>query len=259
MGTERDPAQDLPLLKQRLVQVAELGGTCTEAARISDYDDFGFMTLNFLCKQMDHAGSLLLLTPRRDSVLIARTMFDGLCQLLWAYQRPTERGCQWRAFSCVHDWRVMQAELDAGRAVDEKDRRIIENALAEYGQIFLRKGASTVTSPDPYYKHWRAGMSLSEMASAVGGKEQYEDYYASASDWEHWGHGGFGNALSRSSDQITFSSDSIRICADSLFRACQYLLQTIDITNAYLHLSKEEAIGSMRSSLTGDFPTCVNP
>jgi hypothetical protein len=153
----------------------------------------------------------------------------------------------------------MQAELAAGREVDETDRRRIGNALAEYGQIFLKKGVSIATSSDPYHKYWRAGTSLSEMASAVGGKEQYEDHYASASDWEHWGPGGFGDALSRSSDQITFSSDSIRVCADSLFHAIQYLLQTIDIANAYLHLSKEGAIDSMRGSFATDFPTCVNP
>lgn len=259
MEAQRDPTQDLPLLKQRLIQAIQLAEACTRGVRILDDDDFGFMTINFLCKQMDHAGSLLLLIPRRDTMLIARTMFDGLCNLLWAYQCPPERGRQWRAFSCVHDWRLMQAELAAGREVDKDIRVSIGNALAEYGKFFLRKNANTASSSDPYQRYWRAGTNLSEMASAIGGKEQYDDYYESASDWEHWGPGGFGDALSRSSGQITFSSDSTRVCADSLFRAFLYLLQTIDVTNAYLHLSKEGAIGSMRSLFAADFPTCVNP
>jgi len=178
MEAQRDAVKDLPLLMQRLVQAIELAESCTKAAKILDDDDFGFMTLNFLRKQMVHAGSLLLLIPRIDTILIARTMFDGLCQLLWASQYPAERGRQWRAFSCVHDWRQMQAELVAGREVDENDRIRIENALSEFGELFLKRGAKAAISPDPYIKYWRDETRLSTMASAVGGKERYDDMYA---------------------------------------------------------------------------------
>jgi hypothetical protein len=82
---------------------------------------------------------------------------------------------------------------------------------------------------------------------------------AIASDWEHWGPGGFGDALSRSEGAVTFTSESTKVCADSLFFAFQYLLQTIEITDSYLHLSEGEIIASMRSSFATDLLTCVDP
>lgn len=251
MGPLRDDAaRKLPLLRQRLTQAIELAKECTASTTIPESDDFGFMTLNFLNKQLDHAESLLLLIPRRDTSLIARTMFEGLIQLLWAYQDAKDRGRQWRAFALVHDWRLSRAEAAAGREVDEIHRRRIENGLAEFGQIFLKRKSSR--RDDPYHDSWRAGTQLKDMASAIGGADQYDELYVSMSDWAHWGPGGFGDAISRSESFIEFSSESTRVCVQSLILAFQSLLQTTAIADAHLRLSRKARIDSLLNSCLDD-------
>ncbi len=111
MEPTRDAVRDLPILTRQLATLLEMAKGCTANVVVLESDDFGFMVVNFLNKQITHSESLLLLVPRIDTSLIARTMFDGLVQLYWASQNPSSRGRQWRAFALVQDWRRLQLEL----------------------------------------------------------------------------------------------------------------------------------------------------
>src|SRR5688572_22968758 len=46
-------------------------------------NNFAFMALTFLSKQRTHAQTILTLQDSRDSLLIARSMLEGLMLLLW--------------------------------------------------------------------------------------------------------------------------------------------------------------------------------
>lgn len=81
--------------------------------------------------------SVLQLDQSLDSILIARSMLEGLSQLLWAAQAPEERPLRWRTFSFVLDWRLMRKRMAAGEAVTEDQRATIENGLKEHGRYFL--------------------------------------------------------------------------------------------------------------------------
>ena len=61
------------------------------AVKLRGGDDFGFMSLCFLSKQIDHAYSLERLSPLKDTVLVSRCMFEGLSQLIWAAQDMKNR------------------------------------------------------------------------------------------------------------------------------------------------------------------------
>src|SRR5262245_48321743 len=67
-----------------------------------------FMALAFAGKQVVHARSILTLQGSMDTTLVARSMFEGLSQLLWAAQLPEDRPQRWRAFAFVRDWRQMR-------------------------------------------------------------------------------------------------------------------------------------------------------
>ena len=69
----RDP-REVPFLHDQVKKVIALADKSSRNVTIREDDDFGFMTMQFLYKQMQHAESILTLVPRRDAGLIARTM-----------------------------------------------------------------------------------------------------------------------------------------------------------------------------------------
>src|ERR1022692_1272543 len=57
-----------------------------------------FMLASFAIKQSEHAKSRLKLGSSPDTMLIARTMIEGLSQMLWAPKRPRQRPLLWLTF-----------------------------------------------------------------------------------------------------------------------------------------------------------------
>lgn len=237
-----DP-REIPFLRDQVEKVLALADNSLRNISIQEDDDLGFMTGQFLCKQMLHAESVLLLVPRLDAGLIARTMIDGLYQLLWTYLEPTERARQWRSFSVIEDWRLNQGRLGEGIPVDEMHIRRVETGLKEFGDLHRIKNQNP-NSPDPYYKYWRGKTSLTKMADAVG-RELYDGPYAELSDWEHWGVRGIGESISRQDNHITVDSNSDRVADRSLLAAFQCLFQTLGAADAHFSLNITKAVQAL--------------
>src|SRR6266508_3533410 len=167
--------RDLPGLCQWVNRLLALANEILPNIRYSEEDHLGFMALCFLSKQIDHLQSIVTLIPSRDAILVARSMIEGLCQLLWATKEPTTLPLQWRVFAWVHDWRLMQTEIAQGRPVAPERRTAIEEALQKYGDQFLTKQArvarkqGTPLPLDPYHDNWRCGRQLRQICEAVGG------------------------------------------------------------------------------------------
>src|SRR5882672_4123436 len=106
--THRNAAR-VPGLCQRLKGLVAFA-EAIDHIRYREQDHLAFMALCFLSKQIDHAKSIIALVPGRDTILIARSMIEGLCQLLWAAKAPNVLPLQWRTFAYVHDWRIMRSK-----------------------------------------------------------------------------------------------------------------------------------------------------
>jgi len=238
---------ELGFLRERVSTALKLAAECSSGAQILEEDDFGFMAIHFLYKQMGHAESVQILAPRRDCCLVARTMIDGLYQLLWTYQDATERARRWRSFSIINDWRLIQEQLAMGLDADESAKRRTEAGLNEFGDIHRKKKAAG-SSQDPFHKTWHGSTRLPEMASLVG-RDLYDYVYTDLSDWEHWGVRGIGDAISRDGNHILFTSHSERIACQSLAIAFQCVIQVVELIDHHLKLGKAEAI----NSLSNDF------
>jgi hypothetical protein len=61
----RDP-REVPFLHDQVKRALALAEQVSQNLTIEENDDFGFMTVQFLFKQMQHAESVLILVPRRD-------------------------------------------------------------------------------------------------------------------------------------------------------------------------------------------------
>ncbi len=235
--------REIPFLLEQIKKVLVLADNASRRVTIRESDDFGFMTIQFLYKQMQHAESVLALVPRRDAGLIARTMIDGLYQLRWAAQNPDERAKLWRSFAIVSDWRLMQRRIRIGIQVDEADIRRNEAGMRVFGDLHRLKKPKP-DSPDPYSKRWHGGVKLSAMADAVG-RELYDEPYAELSDWEHWGVSGIGESIARENDLVVTDSNSDRIADLSLLAAFQCLSTTLEIADVHLSLNIANAIQTL--------------
>jgi hypothetical protein len=234
-----DP-REVPFLKDLVQKLLALADQSAKGIPIKEEDDFGFMTAQFLYKQMQHAQSVLDLIPRRDAGLVARTMIEGLYQLLWTSLAAEERARRWRSFSVVHDWRLIQGRLREGIAVPEGEIRRNEAGLKQFGNLHRTNKPNL----DPYHQNWRGGIRLSNMADSLG-RELYDGPYAELSDWEHWGVNGIGDSISRQGRHITINPYSDRVADQSLLAAFQCLLQTLEVADAHLSLNITENIRTL--------------
>ena len=155
-----------------------------------------FMLAAFAVKQSEHANSLLMLRSSPDTMLIARTMLEGLSQILWAAKRPKQRPLLWRSFAFVADWRQMQRQLANGLSIDPVIERGIRTGLRRFGHKFHTKEARTARllgralPADPYVKNWY-GERESEILRDVGGEDLFEARIRSVfgvASLAHWCH-----------------------------------------------------------------------
>jgi hypothetical protein len=254
VGNEDEKAKrDLPALRQWVNRLLALAHEMILHVRYSEEDHLGFMALCFLSKQIDHLKSIVTLTPSRDAVLVARSMIEGLCQLLWAAADPATRPLQWRAFAWVHDWRVMQAKVAQGELVDPERRTAIENALRQYGDQFLTSKARQARDqgaplpPDPYHDNWRCGRQMRQICEAVRGEDLYRRLYEPFSDWHHWGVRGLGEAIERQGNRVVYSSLSPADSAAALASGFRCLLQTVELTDRHLGMGLASKVSELRN------------
>ena len=201
------------------------------------------MAVQFLHKQILHAESVLALIPRRDAGLIARAMIDGRYQLLWTVQSPGERARLWRSFSAIHDWRLVQGRLREGIPVDPVDIRETEARAKALGSLHRLKKPKP-NSPDQYHRTWHGGVTLADMADAVG-RELYDGPYAELSDWEHWGVSGIGESVVREGNRVMVNSNSERVTDLALLAAFQCLLQSLQVADIHLALNITDTIHTL--------------
>ena len=244
--------QALSGLETWIIKLLDLANETVEGAECLDDDHLGFMALCFLSRQIDHSQSIVTLVPNRDATLIARSMIEGLCQLLWAAEEPMERPLKWRAFAYIHDWRLQQVKIDRGESIDPNQQKSNELGIQEYSKLFYTKEAlSSIRKKlplpsDPYHKTWTCGTQIKQICDCVGAGHLHKEIYSSFSDWHHWGTAGIGETLSWNEYKVTFSSSSSSDSAMALATGFQCLLQTFELTNEHLSFTKESQIDSIR-------------
>lgn len=220
--------------------------------KLTEEDHLGFMAANFLSKQYDHLRSIILLEPSRDVILIARSMIEGLCQLLWAARDPLVLPLKWRTFSCIEDWRNLRKYLARGDFVDPVKQAAVNANLEKYGNEFFNRksrGAREKGNPlpkDPYCRDWRCGMSIKDVCEEVGGSDLYERLYTNWSGWHHWSPGGFSASLTRQDDRLIYTTLSSTDAASALASGFQCVIQTAEITNDHLNMGFEKAIDQLK-------------
>lgn len=238
MGTSEDRAvKHIPQLRDYLHELVELSATAFVSPPAFDpHNHFAFMALSFATKQSEHARSVLVLGDSVDAVLVTRSMFEGLSQLLWAAQAPNERPLRWRSFTVILDWRLMRKRLGDGEPLTEDVTQRIEGRAKDRGAAFLSSAARKAVakgSPlpaDPYMRNWYDETER-DVFDAVGGDRIYKEIYGQLSEYHHWRPGAFGRLLNFDAERTTFvfTTHDPTFTATALAGAFQCLWQTMQL------------------------------
>src|SRR5947208_7881738 len=84
-------SDDISRLREHLEGLLRVWDAAFSRPIRHDDTNIAFMALAFASRQGEHARNVLRLQRAVDTVLITRSMFEGLCQLLWAAQAPDDR------------------------------------------------------------------------------------------------------------------------------------------------------------------------
>jgi len=250
---EQKAQQDLPGLRRWGNDLLALTDEIMQRVPYSEDDHFGFMALYFISKQVDHMKSILMLDESPDVVLIARSMIEGLCQLLWAAKDPGTRGLQWDAYTYIHYWRVMQEKIEAGEPVDKESRARIEKGIRLYGDQFLKSDARkkrTRGEPlpkDPYRKSW-TGHQVRQICEEVKGELLYLHLYRPFSEYHHWSPSGLCIAVKHQQNGVVYSSRLPQRTAAALTTAFHCLLQTVEVVDRHLELGVAGKLTELRDA-----------
>jgi len=220
----------------------------TTQCSFEDDDHFGFMCLCFMSKQFDHLSAISRLFPHTDIQLVARTMIEGLIQLIWCHASP-ENAYKWRSFAWISDWRLLNFKRSCGQDIPESESIEVESALHKIGHLFQKRNAGGKS--DPYHNNWRCGVSLKSIANDFGGSQLYNLLYSDFSDWQHWGVTSIGAQIERSPSTVHYAQSITRgqLCS-SLAVAFLCTYQMIEIVNDHFALGLEDDLEGLKKEYT---------
>lgn len=243
----------LPDLAGWLEKIRRSSRSGLSGVQVSEDDHFAVMALCFQGKQVEHSLALEALVPRKDSILIARTMVEGMCQLLWAARDMPERAQRWREFALVEDFREWKRRLKKGQAPSPEKEKELDQRLAEASPLLLKKQnkpvqGQTRASADPFHPNWRAGRSIADIFKEVEGDDLHEFLYGPYSSWAHWGPSAFSDRFRRSEGRIgyDFSEGSPVFAAQAMVVGFQALYQTTFVAALHLGLGYAREVEAIR-------------
>lgn len=210
--------------------------------RYDEADDFGFVALCFLSKQLDHVRSVALLVEARqdrDACLIARSMLEGMALLLWAARDSAVRARMWRTFALVEDFRTLRRMEATGQPVDPADRGALLARVHAECAAHLKKAAIEAQRQkqplpdDPFRPYWH-GTTVKDILEEVGAGCATARLYEEPSQWTHWTPRGIGPTIQRSGDGFSIDPRSEQCAALALALAFQAIYQTLDLLADHL-------------------------
>jgi hypothetical protein len=253
--------QQIPVLKDYLRRLVTISRELVYVD-ISEDDDFAFMALSFLMKQIEHSGSILRLDYAVDAKLIARSMLEGMGYLLWAglpvAPGESSRAALWRYYYAVINWRVVQRALATGVTFAPDLLQEVQTDPDTYGPWYIE----SPKRPDPYRRTWhgasiwRIFKDIDEDAVELGhlqanapgpGEVLYQDLYSEYSAWHHWDVGGLAQVIASTADSIRYDSLTRHDTAQALRTAYYCTLVSALAVNGHLSRGRDQDLDNLNA------------
>lgn len=176
----------------------------------------GRMAYLFLWRMLNSARLLLAMAPLHDTSLIARSMLEGLINMLYANIDLDTRAKQWLDFIHVHSWELTKKQLEQGKPGADKEHEKSEKKVRESGfyNLWIRPKKNTSVKTGDGLRtanNWRnkdLKPTFEEVLTYIRARTQgkhgvepipielwYDQMYGQLSDWEHWDVAGMNRAI----------------------------------------------------------------
>lgn len=254
----RDADHDLPKLLRFSERVtAEVSVLQGSVPLDSSSRGFGlcFMAACFVSREVDHLQAvtkLVQLGLHSEALILARSMLEGMVQLLWAAQRPDERPSRWHKFVFVEDWRLTRRRDPPLSPREEEERALLEDRVGLEGGAFLTRKAQRAIEagqplpPDPYQPSWHGGMKIKALFEETAAMDLWP-LYRTASESIHWTMRGLGSSIARRGTKLIYESEDPKKAATALASGIQALLQTSQVLSSCLGQSARQSVESLRA------------
>lgn len=227
-------------------QCTALGQACKatlgEKIRLLPDDDVGFMIATFCPLQLSHLQAVIQLVSgglHVQSTPIARIMLEGLALAHWGARVPA-RAHRWRAYSLIHDLRLVNSAKANGEALDRSTESDLIQRLRNEAIVLLkpklrnRTDRGCLTDLGSYHNVWHvdgsgAPAAITNIIEEALADPQLRILYGELSQYMHWDISCIANHLSDDTRGYSFDIESNpRSGAASLataFQCCADLFQ----------------------------------
>lgn len=252
-----DPEAELPIFEETILSLVDLGEEeLSKSILFSEDDHFGFMAYSFCTKQIEHAKSLLALVSAKrfvDTLIIGRSLLEGMALLIWASSNKDERARKWRAFVFVSDYRLAMEQVAKGQNIEIEARNNMIAGLTEFGVPFLKKGKELII--DFVTDNFKSGWVLDDEDKRIFTEDYFREIgadlnygiYLDMSDWIHWNVRGLGLNLVRNGDYLSYDFQSKRSAGYSLSSSIQAIIHSFEVLDAHFNLGMSGALRRIES------------
>ncbi len=248
MNTSSD--KELDGLRRWVNEAMLLAEKVTDHIVFDRTDDYSFMALTFLYKQVCHMKSILILGMCKDVELVARSMLEGMCLLKWAADNKKDRAFQWRAFAIIHNWRTMKINETEGRPLENETKNKLLEELDAVSETYLKSSALELFEKghelpdDPYVDNWTK-KPMWKIFKKVEATSLYKTHYHAFSAWHHWSIAAIGQTIDYGNDGYSFFSSDDNSAKAAQAVGFQCLLETLDSVIKHLDLGCDNEIDKM--------------
>lgn len=206
----------------------------------------GRMITYFIYKQLDHAMSVIKLDPSMDTVLIARTMIEGVINLTWVLEQPETRVEDWFNYSSVYDFNLLKDKESGGSFISDNDRNnVLENYEKNASAFLTKKG-------NRHHDNFRKGNNLSNISKDNTDLEYFYQNYKYFSDWVHWGSQSLRHVIDEQENEISYYEQEHIYRAPALVIAFGSLLDIVAKTSEHFGLEQDEALEEISNQMLED-------
>jgi hypothetical protein len=213
----------------------------------------GYMALRFTSTQDEHLRSLRVLVragQHRDAFLIARTMIEGLAQLLWAFDNRPDGPDQWFWYVVIEEWRQLKKNKVNGLEVDPETEDTCQKLLDQYGTNYYtpkadkKAAAGEPLSADPYRRKW-ISLDAAAMFMKIQGSDLYETVYRTASDWVHWSPRSMHLVIVEEGEIQKHEVEDPARAAQALAAGALSLLQSLGVVNDHFNIGISDDVARL--------------
>jgi hypothetical protein len=230
--------------RRTLRKLERLASTALGPRRV-DSSDHAVLMVDLFCRRMaESAQTMDRIGAARDTSLIARSMFEGMVNLVYANADLSRRATQWAQYALVHNRKFYKRRAAHGDAVAHQkyDRICDEIQASPYYDIWFPPGKR----PSDNWRGQKLRETVDEVIKIFNARPTsgvgeplttdiwYGQAYAQLSEWHHWDVAGLTRAFNADTWDFHPQPDDKTVGAFAFGIHCLY--ETVTIADKVLGL-----------------------